>query len=154
MVKSLSRSRDGTRHLQVIGIRNLVRRNNHGSESAAAVVNLRLCEVEGVFALDIPGGDVVGERKAEDAVAGANHDRKFRLRRREMGIGTDADIVTAAHAMPGRALEKYFGARLTIDVRVHAFPCAVLGIAEGSAGFVSAAAAPHFGRMNGKDGLR
>ena len=71
-----------------------------------------------------------------------------------MGIGTDADIVTAAHAMPGRALEKYFGARLTIDVRVHAFPCAVLGIAEGSAGFVSAAAAPHFGRMNGKDGLR
>src|ERR1035437_6731117 len=125
---------------------------DHRAQGTAAVVDLGLGEVEGVLALDVPGGYVVGEGEAEDGVAGAKHDREFGLGRGETGIGADADGLAGADAMAGRALEEDLRARFAVDVGVHAFAGAVLGIAEGGAGFVSAAAAPNLGRMDGNEG--
>src|SRR5207244_6555141 len=44
--------------LQGVGIRDLVRGHDHGTEREAAVVDLRLRQVERVLALDVPGGHV------------------------------------------------------------------------------------------------
>ena len=139
----------GARHLQTVWIRNIAGADDHRADGAAAVVDLGLGKIQGVLAFDIPGGNVVGKGEAEDAVAGAKYYRKFRFRRGENRIRTDADGVARPHAVARRAFEKDFGTRFPVNVRVHAFARAVLGIAEGGAGFVGAAASPHFRRMNG-----
>ncbi len=79
-------------------------------------------------------------------------EREFRLRRGEFGIGADADGLAGADADARRPFEEDLRAVLSVDMGVHAFAGAVFGIAEGRAGFIGAAAAPHFARMNGADG--
>src|SRR6185503_15754575 len=65
--------------LEGVGILDLVGSHDHGPEREAAVVDLRLRQVERVLALDVPGGDVVGQGVAEDGAAAADHDRELGL---------------------------------------------------------------------------
>src|SRR5579883_2501871 len=59
-----------------------------------------------------------------------------------IGIRPDSKFAAGRHADPRSAFEEDLRAGFAVDVRVHAFARAVLGVAEGGAGFIGAAASP------------
>ena len=61
---------DRAGHLEIVGIGQFVRRDDHRTERAAGRVYLRLRQVERILALDVPGRNIVGERVADDLALG------------------------------------------------------------------------------------
>jgi hypothetical protein len=82
---------DGAGDFERIGIGQRIGGEDDGAEGAATVVDLGLRQVEGILALDVPGGNVVGERVARDASAAAQHHGQLRFGRGEARIGANAD---------------------------------------------------------------
>ena len=78
-------------------------------------------QVKSVFALNIPGRNVVGEGVADDLALFAENHGEFRFRGSELRIGTDADVLVRAYANARGALEEDFGALLAVDIGIHAF---------------------------------
>ena len=147
-LRAAARYRTG--HLKLVWIGQRVCRENHRTQRAAGVVDLGLRQVQRILALNVPGRNVVGEGESGDAAGAAQHHGQFRFGRRELRIDADPDALPGPHAHARRAFEKNFRAGSAIHVRVHSLARAMLGVAEGGAGFISAAAAPHLRRMDGQ----
>jgi hypothetical protein len=143
---------DGAGHIDVVGVGEFIGGDEPGAEGAAAGEDLGLGQIEGVFAFDIPGGDIVGEAVAEDFALGAEQDGEFGFGGGEGGVLADADLVVGSDADAGVAFEEDFGARGGEDVFVEALARAVFGVAEGGAHFVGAAAGPDLAGADGHDG--
>ena len=135
-------ARDHHRDLDAVGIRHFVRRDDRRPAREAAVVDLRLRQVERVVALDVPRRHVVGQRVAEDGAAARHDDAHLGLGGGEGGVLAAADRL----ARPGRArrggLEEQLGPRRLVDLVVDAEAF----LAEVGAAAVGDAGAPHLGR--------
>ena len=135
-------------------IAQLIGGNEHRAERAGTLIDLRLSKVQRILAFDIPGRNIVGKRVSKDFACASEQHGKFRFRRCELRIRPDADCFAWSDAHACRALEENFRTRITVYVRVKSLASAVLGVAKGRAGFISATAAPHLRRMDRKYGRR
>ena len=93
---------------------------NGRPERAGAGVDLRLGQVERVRTFDLPGGDVVADRDADDLAAGPDDEADLRLRDVPGRVRADADRLAGTdRAAAAGVLEEELGPLGVVDERVH-----------------------------------
>ena len=96
---------------KLYGSGQLVARHEHRAKHGTTVENLRLRQVERIFALDVPRRDVVADRVADELAVRAEHVGQLGFRHRDRRVGADGRGGVGTDAARVAALGEDFGAR-------------------------------------------
>src|SRR5262249_6840474 len=113
------------------------------AEGAAVVVDLRLRQVERVFALDVAGAHVVADGVADDLEPRRQYQRDLRLRHRPAAVVTNPHALAGADYAIGGRLEEEFRPFRRVHQVVKLGGAGGLALARLAAALVGDAGGPH-----------
>ncbi|MEY5026965.1 MAG: hypothetical protein RLZZ244_2493 [Verrucomicrobiota bacterium] len=104
-----------------------VAHEDSGAEGAAVAPDLGLGEVERIFALDVPGAEIIGDGVSEDFPVGIECECKFRLGNVPAGVGAQAHGFARGDDAVRSGFEEEFGPFGEIHAVVEGPAAGVLG---------------------------